>query len=225
MQSEQINELASALCKAQAEVAFVVKDSNNPYFKSKYANLESVMFEFKKVFPKYGLSVVQTFETNIERPEVMMLKTTLMHSSGQWINGLQSVVPVSSKPQDVMSASTYARRYGLQAITGMVSTDEDDDGNAASGKSAQETVRMPLAKPKATLSAMAANPSKIDEIVPTSATHNTDTGIYMFRTDKGKEYFTKSEVVARLVRDSLHKKIRVKVGCDTDMRLIIQEVV
>ena len=125
--SEQINELATALAKAQGQMAGAKKESDNPFFKSKYADLAAVVEAIRGPFAEHGLSYVQ-LPTECEGEEVAV-ETMLMHSSGQWITS-RTVVPVTKKDaQGYGSALTYARRYGLQAIAGVAA--EDDDGNAA----------------------------------------------------------------------------------------------
>lgn len=132
MHSEHINEIASALNKVQAEIKPALKDSDNPYFKSKYADLSAVWESCRVSLCKNGLSVTQTVDwSGVTGSTISVLTTMLMHTSGQWISGSQILNPVKNDPQGVGSAITYARRYGLSAIIGIVS-DDDDDGNAAS---------------------------------------------------------------------------------------------
>jgi len=129
-QSQNINELATELAKAQAVMQPAVKDSENPFFKSHYADLSSVWDAIRKPLTDNGLSVVQTPDTLDGK---MVLVTTLLHSSGQWISGALPVSPTKTDPQSMGSAITYARRYALSALAGVCS-EEDDDGNAASAK-------------------------------------------------------------------------------------------
>jgi len=127
LKSESLNELAAALAKAQGQMEGAKKDADNPFFKSKYADLASVVEAIRGPFAEHGLSYAQ-LPTPREGEEVAV-ETMLMHSSGQWMVSL-TVVPVSKKDaQGYGSALTYARRYGLQAIAGVAA--EDDDGNAA----------------------------------------------------------------------------------------------
>ncbi len=136
--SEHINELASALAKAQGEMKGAIKDSSNPFYKSKYSDLASVFHAIGEPFAKNGLSVVQTTS---EGAGGTMLHTTLLHSSGQFISGGILVKPVKNDPQGLGSALTYYRRYALSAIAGVYS--EDDDGNAASGKQVGHAAQQP----------------------------------------------------------------------------------
>jgi hypothetical protein len=127
-QSENINELVSALSKAQGEINPAIKDSKNPFFKSNYADLSSVWNVCKEVLPKNGLAVIQTTDVNAEGKCILI--TTLAHSSGQWMRSCLPILNEKGNAQGLGAAITYTRRYGLSAIVG-VTCDEDDDGNAA----------------------------------------------------------------------------------------------
>lgn len=127
-QSENINDLAKALAAAQSSLSAAKKDAINPHFKSQYATLQSVWEAAKEVLAPNGLSVAQTFEATDGR--LMNIRTTLLHTSGQWITGVLSMAPQQATPQGIGSAITYGRRYALAAIMGIVA-DEDDDGNNA----------------------------------------------------------------------------------------------
>lgn len=123
--SPEIGNLAKALIKFQKEVKPVKKESENPYFKSKYADLASIIDTIKEPLAKNGLGYTQ-FPIG-----EFGLTTILMHESGEWIEETFTLRPVDAKPQSVGSAITYARRYALGAILG-IATEEDDDGNKAS---------------------------------------------------------------------------------------------
>jgi hypothetical protein len=149
--SDNINELATALAKAQGEITGALKDSANPFYKSKYADLASCWDACREPLSKNGLSVVQTVmrgePVNIqwdvvdqESGEVRnfhvdtvetVIVTMLMHSSGQWIRSSLPMVPRDVSPQGVGTAITYGRRYGLAAMIGIAQI--DDDGNQGSG--------------------------------------------------------------------------------------------
>jgi len=126
--SDSIKELASALSKAQGEFAGAAKDSLNPHFKSKYADLESVVAAIKPHLKDHGLSFIQASHSE---SGTAAIETTILHSSGEWISCGIVAVPVSkADAQGYGSAMTYARRYSLSAAFGIAP--EDDDGNAAS---------------------------------------------------------------------------------------------
>lgn len=142
--TEQINELATALALAQGEIENAAKDANNPFFKSKYADLASVRGAIQAPFTKHGLSFTQLLGNDAHG---ITVETVLLHKSGQWLASTFSVKPIKDDPQGAGSAITYARRYSLQAIAGIAS--EDDDGEGAMGrKTAQEpTPKAQPAKP------------------------------------------------------------------------------
>ena len=125
-QSEQIGELAKALAQAQGEIMPALKDNNNTYFKSKYAALTSVWSACRPALTKYGIAICQTTD---EINGKLMLITTMMHTSGQWIRSYMPILAAKQDAQSMGSAISYARRYALAAIAGV--TAEDDDGNAA----------------------------------------------------------------------------------------------
>lgn len=154
--SESIKELATALCKAQSEMKFAVKDAANPFFKSRYADLASVIEAVKLPFANNGISFVQG--TDFEDTAVI-IETMLMHSSGEWLSSRLKMQPVKNDPQSVGSAITYGKRYGLQAIAGVPS--DDDDGNAATHQSAP-TAKPAPAKPM---------PAKVKEAAAAIKTH------------------------------------------------------
>lgn len=130
LQSDNINELAAALSKAQASITHAQKHVDNTFFKAKYADLPAVIDAAKSHLSANGLSVTQM--TDIEGDNVVLV-TQLNHSSGQWIRSWYPIKPVKPDPQGMGSAVTYARRYAYSAMVGVAAIGEDDDGNAASG--------------------------------------------------------------------------------------------
>ncbi|MCE9567644.1 MAG: ERF family protein [Planctomycetes bacterium] len=132
-QSEQINELAEALAKAQGKMQNAKKDSTNPHFKSNYADLAAIVTALRIPLSENSLTYVQT--TLVDEAGNVTLVTTLAHKSGQWVRSYYPVRPVQANPQGFGSALTYARRYSLAAIAGVAAENEDDDGNAASAGS------------------------------------------------------------------------------------------
>ena len=127
--SEQINEIAAAIAKAQGQIKGASKDANNPFFKSKYADLASVWDACRAALSANGLAVIQSPSAEGTRVSV---DTLLTHSSGQWMAGTVSVTAKEDTPQAIGSAITYLRRYALQSFVGV--SPEDDDANAASAK-------------------------------------------------------------------------------------------
>lgn len=124
-QSESINELASALAKAQAKLHGAKKDAKNPFFKSNYATLESVYEAIREPLAEQGLSVIQPTEFIDNQTFV---RTVLLHSSGQWIDGLYPVITQKNDPQGLGSGMSYSRRYSLMAMVGIPASDDDAEG-------------------------------------------------------------------------------------------------
>lgn len=124
--SESIEKLAEALCAAQGEMGGAVKGSANPFFKSSYADLTSVIKAIKEPCQNNGLSYVQLPHRSDSSIGVV---TRLMHVSGQWLENDFTLPMVKSDPQAAGSAITYARRYALQALFGIPAV--DDDGESA----------------------------------------------------------------------------------------------
>lgn len=127
--SESIAELAKALCAAQAEIEGAAKSSENPHFRSRYADLGAVWEAIRSPMTRHGLSIIQSpraCEMGVE------VETTLLHTSGQYMTDTLAM-PVSRRDaQGFGSAITYARRYALMAVAGIAPV--DDDGNDAAGK-------------------------------------------------------------------------------------------
>ena len=129
--SETIGELAKGLALAQGKIKGAVKDSENPFFKSKYADLASVWDACREALSQNGIAIIQTPRSDIaESHTIISVGTLLIHSSGEWVSEELSAVPVKEDPQGIGSCITYLRRYALSAFTGVAP--EDDDGNAAS---------------------------------------------------------------------------------------------
>jgi hypothetical protein len=128
-----IKELAKALMLFHVKMGKISKDAANPFYKSKYASLSNILEQIQIPLAESGLCFTQ-FPTDNNT-----LTTILVHSeSGEYIQGSYCITPVKNDPQSVGSAITYARRYALGAILGL-NIDDDDDGNAASGKGENKT--------------------------------------------------------------------------------------
>jgi hypothetical protein len=125
---ENINDLATALAKAQAEMSNPKFDSQNPHFRNKFASLAAVRNAVVPAFSKHGLSVLQNLVTTAEG---VACETIILHSSGQSLKLGPLLMPaMKHDAQGLGSAATYARRYSLLAAAGVVG-EEDDDAEAA----------------------------------------------------------------------------------------------
>jgi len=127
-QSDSIANLTLALSIVQGKLTHAIKDSANPFFKSKYADLESVWDSCRSLLAENGLAIMQFPGEYFEGS--MTLTTILAHKSGEWIEQQMSVPVTKPDAQGAGSALTYMRRYALAAVVGVVQA--DDDGNAAS---------------------------------------------------------------------------------------------
>lgn len=123
--SESIVKLAAALCAFQSEVENVKKDATNPFFKSKYATLDSIWDEVRPLLKKHKLALSQFPSGDGE------LTSILLHESGEYIEYSAKMSIKEQTPQSQGSSISYMRRYAMSSILGIV-TEEDDDGNAAS---------------------------------------------------------------------------------------------
>jgi len=135
--SETIKELAAALASAQAEMPAAKMTAENPFLKSKYADLGSVIEAARPVLGKHGLAFTQLVSSN---ESGLSVETVLMHKGGEWIS---ETVTLSTGEERGKSAAqvagsviTYLRRYSLAAILGMYA-DEDTDGNQPAPKAPQ----------------------------------------------------------------------------------------
>lgn len=126
-ESEELNELFTALAKAQEAMETAKLDSENPYFKSKYADLASVIKASRPALTKNGLSIIQRVLPNGQMG-AMYLHTRLCHSSGQWIESKMLINPPKQDIQTMGSYLTYLRRYNYSSICGVYAGDLDDDG-------------------------------------------------------------------------------------------------
>ncbi len=138
MQSESINELADALCKAQGEIEGATKDAVNPFHKSKYADLHSVIACAKEPLANNGLSVVQP--TQIINGQLCLV-TLLMHKSGQWIKGIVPLISDKQDPQSIGKIFTYYRRYAYSSLLNI--SQYDDDAEEAMKKERKEAKAQP----------------------------------------------------------------------------------
>ena len=141
--SDSIAELASSLSAAQGEMENAGKNSINPHFKSKYADLAEVINTVRPVLSKHGLSVMQ-FPSYSDG--IVHVETVIAHKSGEWMSEKCSAPAQKQDPQGVGSAISYLRRYSLAAVCNLAQ--EDDDANASSKAPKQATrSTAPISKP------------------------------------------------------------------------------
>lgn len=139
-QSESIAALASALAGVQLHLEPVAKDKTNPAFKSRYATLDAIMESVRGPLAGSGLCIIQGGDEAVYNTEGhivgVSVETMLAHASGEWISATFASPLEKHTPQGLGSAVTYLRRYGVSALLGLA-TEDDDDGNTASKSSAR----------------------------------------------------------------------------------------
>ena len=124
-QSETISKIATAICKAQAQMGAAIKGAENPFFKSTYADLSSVIEVIKPAFTANDLSYLQF---PISTDTSAGVTTRIMHSSGEWLES-SFLIPCKPDAHGMGSAITYSRRYCLMSVAGIPTA--DDDGNSS----------------------------------------------------------------------------------------------
>ncbi len=124
-----VTKIAGALLKAQKEMGDATKNIRNPFYKSSYADLNSIREVVTPALNNVGISVLQPTITLGDRNFV---ETILLHDSGEFISGITEIKNTDGKPQSEGSGISYARRYGLQSMLNVGAV--DDDGEAAQGR-------------------------------------------------------------------------------------------
>ncbi|MBI9088203.1 MAG: ERF family protein [Desulfobacterium sp.] len=129
LSSEKITELAKAMICVQQTLSPALKDGKNTFTKSNYATLSSVMAACRAALLKHNIWMTQ-YPIPAEIGHLGLVTKIVHTESGEWQSSL-IVMPLSKNdPQGYGSAITYARRYGLSALVGII-TDNDDDGESA----------------------------------------------------------------------------------------------
>lgn len=151
-QSEQINELAAALAKAQGQFTnparnreVEVKPRESAAYSFKYATFDAILDVVRKPLSDNGLALVQGVATT---EQGLVLTTKLLHATGQWLESDTPIFYTGDKAQAFGSGVSYAKRYAVASLLG-VTADEDDDGNAAEGNAAKFKDRKMPPKPAA----------------------------------------------------------------------------
>jgi len=140
--SETIAEVSKSLVTFQATVEAVKKNDKNYYSKA-YANLDGIIETIKPELKKCKLALIQSVEPTDAIG--LLCRTRIIHESGEWIESTTYLTAEKNTPQGFGSATTYLRRYGLQAALGLSA--EDDDGEQAEQPSRERPAnRTPVKK-------------------------------------------------------------------------------
>lgn len=136
--SAEFDKLAAALNAAQRQIGRASKDSSNPHFSSKYADLGSVFDACFDPLVEAGITVLQPVTTDRDNPRLVTITTMLVYGD-QWMTSELVMLAADARPQVIGSCATYGRRYSLAPLVGVVPEEGDDDGNRASGRRSPET--------------------------------------------------------------------------------------
>lgn len=159
--SDKTDQLELALARFQGECPVIPKNSKNPHFNSRYADLPTIRQVTLPILLRCGL-VLRSHPDLIG--EQAVLTTRLSHpESGQWEESSFPLRPAKSDPQGLAGAITYARRYAESAILGIV-TEEDDDGNLASGLTRKPAKKKPPSEQAAELAKRLKEAKSADEL-------------------------------------------------------------
>ncbi len=127
--SPEITELAKAMIKVQQSLTPALKDQLNPFTKSRYATLNSVIDACRETLISNGIWVAQ-YPVSTEQGHIGLVTKLIHVESGQWQSSLMVMPLPKNDPQGYGSALTYARRYGLATLIGLT-TESDDDAEGA----------------------------------------------------------------------------------------------
>lgn len=174
--SNTLGNLAKALAAAQAEIEGAVRDSANPFFKSKYADLSSVWDACRAALTKNGLAVIQAPKA---KEATVTVTTMLLHESGEWVAEELTATAKDDSPQAVGSIITYLRRYGLSSMVGVAP--EDDDGESAQHRGPPRERARPTPQEAISDVEAKANAQKLARVKALMALHGEHFKSYAFR--------------------------------------------
>ncbi len=169
--SESIVKISAALLKAQKNMGAAAKDVKNPFYKSKYADLGSVMEVVKEPLNEQGISILQPIYSQalVDGALVHFIETILLHESGEFISSSQMKLELTKMDmQQFGSAITYGRRYQMQSLLSIPAL--DDDGQAAVGK--------PMPPVATTNPPLPTGPLPASPVKPTFKQHKADNGVF-----------------------------------------------
>lgn len=160
-ESPTLGALAAALAKAQGAMKPAKKDSENPHFRSKFADLASIREVAREPLAANGLAVMQRLTST---GTSVFITTHLIHASGEWVKDRCEWPVAQRTPQAMGSAITYGKRYAYSALLGIVA-EEDDDGNAASAPNGNTSSNGYHQAPKPTPAAKSSGPDAAERAI------------------------------------------------------------
>lgn len=216
--SESITKIAPAIVAMQAALKPAIKDSKNPFFNSKYADLGSVWEACYKALEENKLAVVQM--SSPAGPGRIALETIILHESGEWISGIAEAPSsgagkdgkVKDDPQTYGSAQTYLRRYGLASAVGVIA--EDDDGNTATHGAKSPASQT---KPAESIKVPAVLTPKVIHEIPVTAVDGVTQATMLdkrvqYCIKAGEKYYTLDMGLAKLAKTAHEAATFVKLS-------------
>lgn len=195
--SEKTDLIFQALLKAWSALDAVKKDIKNEFHHNLYADINSYIETIKPILVENGLILMQPATTDATNTRQVTVETIIMHTaSGQFVSNCYTMEATDTKPQNLGSATTYARRYPLASLLGLQS-EVDDDGNAASGvgKQQQQQRKSPPPQQASAAKTAPAKPTAEDEAVKKGSFLKNKVTSLTGATDKNiNQYFAAAEI-------------------------------
>lgn len=219
--SQDIKEIAVALVKVQGAIGKAKKDSENPHFKSKYADLTAVWDACHAALQAAEVAVIQG--PGVDDNGNAFVETMLLHKSGQYIKSRAIAKPIRLDPQAIGSASTYLRRYGLAAMVGVVQEDDDGNGGSEAPKKPHDTQSniAPKAQPKATRGV-----DTIKQIDPVASGDTAETlagELALIQNRMALDaWYKKNEAIINGLPESIKVGVRAEYGNKLDQFKIVE---
>jgi hypothetical protein len=196
--SAEIKQVAAALVKTQHSLGAAVKDSDNPFFKKKYADLSSVWEACHQALQDNGLAVIQLSVP--ADPGFAALETIFLHTSGEWIAGIAVAPLAKNDPQAYGSAITYLRRYGMKAGIGVMDTDDDAEGamNRSTDRTNASTTKSSPAG-KVSTGPIETIPTAIEKVTQAKKLDGT----IEYTIHAGEKYYTHNQALALKAKEMM----------------------
>lgn len=128
-ESEEIKDLAAAMAQAQGEFVNPKPNRTNKYYKIPFSDLDTLLSNTRPILAKNGIMVTQRIHANTDGQRI--LRTMLIHTSGQWMNAELPIIPPKNDIHTLGSYISYLKRISLSSMIGVATADEDDDGETA----------------------------------------------------------------------------------------------
>jgi hypothetical protein len=198
--STETEKLDAALAKAQGKIRAAKKDRENPHFKSKYADMASVLEACREALAEQGITVTQwLLDTDPGKVSVL----TRVAFEGQWMRGTFSIPVGKPDAQGYGSAVTYCKRYAISAALG-IAADDDDDGEAAVGAAEHYSREVSPASDK----------PFVDQYLPLIAAAKTSAEMDELAVRMNADPMVKGAYRATLIAASKNRRAEIAAPCD-----------